>query len=214
MKLQIPFFLLIFLFFTKTIFANENAQISYMKDIKPILDNRCVTCHSCYNSPCQLKLSSFEGLKRGANKESIYENRLKAITPSRLFVDALNEKQWREKNFYSVSDTLEDSQNSIMIELLEQKQNNPLNKGTYSPETDELSCIQNKNELNDYLEEKPYHGMPYGFPVISQKEHNLLTSWLKQKNLNSDEEFEILKNEKNMIEKFEIFLIIQILKIK
>jgi hypothetical protein len=72
MKLQIPFFLLIFLFFTKTIFANENAQISYDKDIKPILDNRCVTCHSCYNSPCQLKLSSFEGLKRGANKESIY----------------------------------------------------------------------------------------------------------------------------------------------
>ena len=205
MKLQIPFFLLIFLFFTKTIFANENAQISYMKDIKPILDNRCVTCHSCYNSPCQLKLSSFEGLKRGANKESIYENRLKAITPSRLFVDALNEKQWREKNFYSVSDTLEDSQSSIMIELLEQKQNNPLNKGTYSPETDELSCIQNKNELNDYLEEKPYHGMPYGFPVISQKEHNLLTSWLKQKDLNSDEEFEILKNEKDMIERFENF---------
>ncbi|GGD42043.1 9-hexadecenoic acid cis-trans isomerase [Malaciobacter pacificus] len=205
MKLQIPFFLLIFLFFTKTIFANENAQISYIKDIKPILDNRCVTCHSCYNSPCQLKLSSFEGLKRGANKESIYENRLKAITPSRLFVDALNEKQWREKNFYSVSDTLEDLQSSIMIELLKQKQNNPLNKGTYSPETDELSCIQNKNELNDYLEEKPYHGMPYGFPVISQKEHNLLTSWLKQKDLNSDEEFEILKNEKDMIERFENF---------
>lgn len=26
--------------------------IEYMKEVKPILDKRCVVCHSCYNSPC------------------------------------------------------------------------------------------------------------------------------------------------------------------
>jgi len=33
--------------------------IDYLKEVKPILDKRCTVCHSCYNSPCQLKLDSF-----------------------------------------------------------------------------------------------------------------------------------------------------------
>ncbi|MEA2072778.1 MAG: peptidylprolyl isomerase, partial [Campylobacterota bacterium] len=41
-----------------------NEKIDYLKDVKPILDKRCVTCHSCYNSPCQAKMSSFEGVDR------------------------------------------------------------------------------------------------------------------------------------------------------
>ena len=30
-------------------------QIDYLSEVKPLLDKRCVVCHSCYNSPCQLK---------------------------------------------------------------------------------------------------------------------------------------------------------------
>ncbi len=30
-------------------------SVSYLHEIKPILDKRCAVCHSCYNSPCQLK---------------------------------------------------------------------------------------------------------------------------------------------------------------
>ena len=97
-------FFSIFLFsFKSLVFASD--EISYVKDIKPILDNRCVTCHSCYNSPCQLKLSSFEGLTRGANKKDIYENRLTAAEPTRLFIDAFSEEQWREKEFFSSKQT-------------------------------------------------------------------------------------------------------------
>ena len=46
--------------------------IDYQKEVKPILDKRCTVCHSCYNSPCQLKLDSFEGADRGATKKAIY----------------------------------------------------------------------------------------------------------------------------------------------
>ncbi len=205
MKLHLAFILLLVLTFISPTFANENNTISYAKDIKPILDNRCVTCHSCYNSPCQLKLSSFDGLKRGASKTSIYENRLNAVNPTRLFVDALNENQWREKDFYSVSQHFKNSDTSVMIELLEQKQKNPLNIGKYSPETDELSCIKTKDELEKYLEDKPNHGMPYGLPVISKKEHELLTKWLKQKDLTSDEKFEVNDLENSLIIQFEEF---------
>jgi len=38
--------------------------VSFLEDVKPILDGRCVVCHSCYNAACQLKLSSYEGLAR------------------------------------------------------------------------------------------------------------------------------------------------------
>ena len=74
---------------TPAIFVEKSdTQIDYLKDVKPILDKRCVTCHSCYNSPCQSKFSSFEGVDRGASKLKVYDElRLKSDAPTRLFVD-------------------------------------------------------------------------------------------------------------------------------
>ena len=37
-----------------------------------IIDARCVVCHACYDAPCQLVMSSEEGLQRGASKEAVY----------------------------------------------------------------------------------------------------------------------------------------------
>ncbi len=72
--------------------------VSYSQDVKPILDTRCVVCHACYDAPCQLKLSSFEGLDRGASKHPVYDTeRFKAAEPSRLFIDATDTAQWRQK---------------------------------------------------------------------------------------------------------------------
>ena len=63
--------------------------VDYQREVKPILDKRCAVCHSCYNSPCQLKLSEFEGLDRGATKKAVYDGaRLRTMDPTRLFVDA------------------------------------------------------------------------------------------------------------------------------
>lgn len=53
--------------------------VSYLDEVKSILDSRCVVCHACYNAPCQLKLSSFDGLDRGASKQAVYSSsRLRA----------------------------------------------------------------------------------------------------------------------------------------
>src|SRR5450631_4092533 len=60
--------------------------IDYQKEVKPLLDKRCAVCHSCYNSPCQLKIDSFEGADRGATKRAIYISaRLSSMDPTRLF---------------------------------------------------------------------------------------------------------------------------------
>lgn len=164
------------LLFIQLLYAKD---ISFVNDIKPILDKRCVVCHSCYNSPCQVKLSSFEGIERGGTKDEIYGNRITAMDPTRLFIDATTEYGWRQKGFYSILDDLDGNNNSLMSILLDQKQKYPISKGEYAPETDTLACSKDLKEINKYLDDKPYHGMPYGMPALPKSEHEVLIKWIK-----------------------------------
>lgn len=134
-------------------FAMPSHQVDYLEDVQPILVKRCVVCHSCYNSPCQLKLSSWDGLDRGASKEKIYNAaRLKTMDPSRLFIDAQTTGQWRDKGFYSVTETPENQYDqSILYTFLEHKRVSPEVSGSYFPEADDLTCAQNSKELGKYL---------------------------------------------------------------
>ncbi|WP_415398408.1 fatty acid cis/trans isomerase [Sulfurimonas sp. CS5] len=159
------------------------ARIDYLKEVKPILDKRCVVCHSCYNSPCQLKLSSFEGIDRGASKEKVYlGERLMAQDPSRLFIDAKDTKEWREKGFSSVleSDSAMGSNNSMMLLLLDHKMKNPQSKGEYFSESNDLTCSKDRDELAEFLDENPHSGMPFGFPPLSREEYKVIKKWLGQ----------------------------------
>ncbi len=159
-------------------------HISYLDDVKPILDNRCVSCHSCYNSPCQAKFSAFEGVDRGASKLLVYDAvRLRAADPTRLFIDAQSTEEWREKEFYSLTKS-EDSNmthnDSIMMHMLHDKKMNPEIIGEYAPESDDLICPRDKDEMNEYAEDKPNHGMPYGMPQVDEQEYLTLAQWLQQ----------------------------------
>jgi hypothetical protein len=157
--------------------------IDYQKEVKPLLDKRCTVCHSCYNSPCQLKLDSFEGADRGASKQAIYNlQRLTSMDPTRLFTDAQSTGEWRKKNFSSVTEsTVANGLNdSIMIQLLSHKMKNPKSVGEYSPESDELTCSENRKELGGYLEKHPNRGMPYGFSALKEEEFEIIAGWLVQ----------------------------------
>ena len=157
--------------------------IAYQKEVKPLLDKRCTVCHSCYNSPCQLKLDSFEGTDRGATKKAIYDStRLHTMDPTRLFIDAQTTAEWRKKGFAGVTDSsVGDGLNdSIMIQVLSHKMKNPKSVGEYRPETDELTCAENRNEIGGYLKKHPNRGMPYGFPPLKQEEFEIIAGWLAQ----------------------------------
>ena len=76
---------------------------SYQGDIKPLLDKRCAVCHGCYDAPCQLKLTSWEGLARGLTKATVYGDlRLVEAPTTRLGVDAQRASQWRGLGFEPV----------------------------------------------------------------------------------------------------------------
>src|SRR4030042_6154890 len=63
--------------------------VSFDKQIQPILNNRCVVCHSCNDAPCQLDLTSYDGLDRGANHIPVYNGaRFTTNKPTRIGIDA------------------------------------------------------------------------------------------------------------------------------
>ena len=164
-------------------FQMPTRKIDYLAEVKPLLDKRCVVCHSCYNSPCQLKLSSFEGLDRGATKEAVYNSsRLKTMDPTRLFTDALTTEEWRKKEFFSVteSNASEGLNNSTMLQLLDHKMKNPKSTGDYFPEASDLTCSENGKELGGYLKKHPNRGMPFGFPPLKKEEFDIIAGWLVQ----------------------------------
>ena len=77
--------------------AKPEAGMSYRRDVQPILERRCVVCHACYDAPCQLKLTAWEGIARGASKTPVYDAaRLREAPTTRLFLDAQLPSQWWE----------------------------------------------------------------------------------------------------------------------
>ncbi|WP_339132860.1 MAG: fatty acid cis/trans isomerase [Candidatus Electrothrix sp. GW3-4] len=157
--------------------------IDYLSEVKPLLDKRCVVCHSCYNSPCQLKLSSYEGLDRGASKEAIYNaDRLTTMDPTRLFFDARTSEEWRDKGFYTVTENTAHVglNNSILLQLLAHKMEHPESSGAYHSEADDLTCAENGAELGRYLDKHPNQGMPFGFPPLKKEEFEVIAGWLAQ----------------------------------
>ncbi len=164
------------------IFEPPVKQLDYLSDVEPVLVKRCVVCHSCYNSPCQLKLSSWDGLDRGASKEAIYNaGRLKTMDPSRLLIDAHSTEEWRQKGFFSVKqEGTQAYDQSMLYTLLDHKRIAPKVSGSYRPEAGDLSCAENEKELQKYLEKHPNRGMPFGFPPLKNEEFNTVVGWLSQ----------------------------------
>lgn len=164
--------------------AATEKQIDYVEEVQPLLNRRCVVCHSCYNAPCQLKMSAYEGITRGATKKGVYDtDRLEAAAPTRLFIDAQNPLEWHEKyDFYGVTESsaAPGFNNSTMISLLEAKRKEPISYDDYKPEEDELVCPRNHGEVEEYLDEHPERGMPYGFPELTPDEFSLIAAWLQQ----------------------------------
>ena len=80
-----------------------SGKVDYWTEVQPILNQRCVVCHGCYDAQCQLKLSSIEGIERGASRAKVYDaSRLTSAPTSRLHEDAFSVAEWREREFYPV----------------------------------------------------------------------------------------------------------------
>lgn len=169
--------------------------LSFNNDVLPVLEKRCIACHGCYDAPCQLKLSSAEGIARGSNKTKVYNgSRFTAAEPTRLFIDATTTDEWRKKNFTSVlhektpgesNNPVENLKHSVLYRMLRLKQLQPQARTGMLGDHFDLSLNRKQscptlNEFSNYASDHPEGGMPYAMPNLSRDEYTTLVHWIAQ----------------------------------
>jgi hypothetical protein len=166
------------------------SEVSFTRDVRPVLERRCVVCHACYDAPCQLKLTSWDGIARGASKAPVYDaSRLRAAPTTRLYEDAHTASAWRKLGFHPVLNerTQIPAVNldaSLLHQLLAQKRRHPLPPGGLVPADLPLDLGAKRQcptieQHADFEREHPLWGMPYGMPPLDAHEHDVLERWLQ-----------------------------------
>ena len=163
--------------------------VSYRADVQPILEQRCVVCHGCYDAPCQLKLGAWEGIARGASTATVYDAaRLRAADPTRLFVDAQRPSAWRDKGFHPVLNERAPTPEahlagSLLYRMLDLKRRHPLPPDPvlgkdFNVAMDRTNSCSRIEAFDDYERKSPLAGMPYGLPGLNERELDTVTRWL------------------------------------
>jgi len=167
------------------------ATVDYWRDVQPIFERRCALCHGCYDAPCQLNLTAYEGLARGANKKPVYDSkRLFSAEPTRLFEDAQSVAAWRKKQFLPVlqeqaQSTEEARRAGVLARMLALKRAHPLPVQPLLPDTFDLSLDRQQqcpteSQFDSFAAKYPLWGMPYGLPGVTDEEHQTLMRWIEQ----------------------------------
>lgn len=188
----------------------------YQRDIAPILEQKCMVCHGCYDAPCQLKLTSGEGLVRGASVLPVYDGtRLEDMSPTRLGVDAGSTAEWRGKGFFSVLHDAEGSglsglDASVLYKMIALGRDNPLVPNSRLPDsvtlgTDRVNSCPNLDQFADYAEEYPHGGMPYGATGLTDEEFARLREWIAEGALVTSAAYMPGAAEQGMVEVWETF---------
>jgi len=173
--------------------------ISYSEKVQPILNNRCVVCHSCNDAPCQLNLTSMEGVDRGVSKEVVYNGaRLFQQDPTRLGFDANSTSGWRQKMFTPVLNESKQNEqinldNSLLYKTLTLKRRYPMPNAGRLPAEYDIGVELRKDEafvhqqscpdIERYTrieQNHPQWGMPFSLPGLSNNEFKTLETWLEQ----------------------------------
>ena len=163
--------------------------MSYRKDVQPIVERRCVVCHGCYDAPCQLKLTAWEGVARGSSQKPVYDAaRLLEAPTTRLFVDAQLPSQWRQRFFRSIERKDADLPSqpcrerfiplacpqarssatgfAAAFQCVRRIAGARLDVSAHRP----VRCLRSKN---------PLAGMPYGLPGLDEREFSTITRWIE-----------------------------------
>ncbi|MBT4761640.1 MAG: hypothetical protein HOO06_08100 [Bdellovibrionaceae bacterium] len=197
-------------------------KISYVKDIQPIFNKRCVQCHGCYNAPCQLKLTSYKGFNRGLNSKHILYNASRVFQG--FFTDpALTRPAYEYKSigFTPVYDKHARGNDALMgsyiWQLLNLRQTN--NSYVFKASEEAKSCPSDIEELQAHINSNQNMGMPFGLPALEEdsEEYKVLKKWIMAGSKGpTDDEYKQLNwvpaPVKEKINQWESFLNIRTLK--
>jgi len=169
--------------------ASTGTAPEFHRDVKPIFDARCVVCHACYDAPCQLKLTSSEGVDRGASKEVVYDgSRLIAAKPNRLNIDARSTAEWRKRGFFPVLNERNQAPEvnraaGVLYRMLELKRDHPLPTEPILPGSFDFALDRKQQcsvieQFDEFADSFPQWGMPYGLPGVRDTEFQTIKRWI------------------------------------
>jgi len=174
----------------RTVSSYKADEISFYDEVQPILERRCDVCHGCYDAPCQLKLTCYEGLERGGTTKRVYSARLRPEKPTRLFIDANSVEEWRQMGFHFVLNERDQTpqanlENSVVNLMLQLKEENPQPETELLPDSFDISLDKKQNcttaeDFSEYKKKYPLWGMPYALPGLTDKENKTIVEWLRQ----------------------------------
>jgi hypothetical protein len=179
-------------------YGRGGGRDKFLDEVLPVFAKRCATCHGCIDSPCQLKMTSYEEISRGSNKHNIFATRLTEAEQTRLQdgrvtkSDGLPDHEktiasWRERDFYSVVDN---GDRSIMNRLLDgahrQVPEGGLSRAYELYEkglkTRKFQCLGNEANRPEGPSEAELAArpMPLGCPRIADPDYEVLAAWLRE----------------------------------
>ena len=199
----------------------DEQSIHYNQVIKPIIENRCVVCHGCYDAPCQLKMENSAGLARGANKTKVYngERLLTApINKSLSTTSSLSKNELdklRQNGFFPILNerqqtSIANTNAGLMYQMLQLKQQHPLPTDPLLDKSFDIELNRNQQcptieEFEQYKANNPLAGMPYALPALNESQHKKLSLWLENGALIPTAK-PIEPNEQKLIDKWEHWL--------
>lgn len=173
---------------------------SFQHAVRPLLEQRCVVCHGCFDAPCQLKLSSWAGIARGLSSAPVYDGtRLTDAPTTRLGMDAQRASQWRGRGFSPVLDESPSSgpnpspgdaaaralDRSLLWQTLQLKQAQPLpatpvlHARDFDFSLNRSAACSTREGYDAFARAHPQAGMPYGLPGLRPQELQLVSRWLQ-----------------------------------
>lgn len=154
--------------------ASRTEASFYQSQIQPIFNAKCIACHSCNTAPCQLNLTNYEGLIRGAHQKPLYlPKKMTEGPPTRIGIDAKDEAGWRALGFFSV---VGKADSNLFQSLNLKMQNSNLNPEIRAEKA--KTCPQNPKEWVEFSKDHLDMGMPYGLPALTSDEFQLINQWL------------------------------------
>jgi hypothetical protein len=159
----------------------------YLGNVQPLFAQRCVSCHACSDSPCQLKLSSYEGVIRGASRVNYYAVRIGEAA------DPKSSQGIQDFHPVVTANAKRSNQASLLLRLVQQGARNTVEGdpgGRFDlaglralqqkyDKTSKFQCPADDKALTRFLSKHPLAGMPFGLPRLRETEIALLQDWVK-----------------------------------
>ena len=153
-----------------------STSATYAGEIQPLFDNRCIACHGCIGSPCNVKLSSFRGVERGGFGKNPYSMHFDAVPRTGMDVHATTEGLAQGRAFTpscrADGSATENLAGTMISQLVTAgHQNNQPGFSRRSVDVVVRCTVTStpvpaqRTHLGAHLTANPAGGMPYGLPV-------------------------------------------------